>query len=558
MLSHLLTGYDELKVKSWNHWLAFIASCFLCFIIFVSVEYKLIFGNFLFQDDIIYLSKYIMGFESEIGKMNISHSLLKFLSIFGSITLFKVFWAFLHSFVSGLIGFYLIKRGFRLTSAITVSLLVIFVPISGDQVVFVTGSHPILALVFLVAAVIFYDGVTEGGANRLYSLLGLFTLLVLAAMSSATALLTPLALPIWLFFDEIGKTGAICMEKLKYVGLFLFLAVFAVLFGTFSHHYTDHVGWVDISLRQIWLNFLAATHYSLKAIFTKYQVVHVFFVLLLFCFLWLCVRRNRENIKGLRLTRQKMKEWFSSADQIVHLLVLSLLLFGPISVTTSIQKRYLVAPLTLLLIAMMLMLTRVLNPERRKARILLVVLMLIFVSTNIYRSWQGHDLYLGSFYVTHTEVAGLVQSESATWPPMAQVVILLAADRRNPTDAFNHWSSWYLRLLSGRTDLIGLVGEVQEISRDPFVERYRDHGPEYWEVVEGRSARIRMFGLEKQRALVVYKQQVTGAFEAIDEVVFPGRRQQNRDWRVRTANGVSLLSRNDSENSGIKTFIWPY
>ena len=90
----------------------------------------------------------------------------------------------------------------------------------------------------------------------------------------------------------------------------------------------------------------------------------------------------------------------------------------------------------------------------------------------------------------------------------------------SPTSGFNHWSTWYLRYMTGNRNILGLLGPVALVKRDPFVDRYRDHGGEYTEVTGGRWRRIPMIGLEIERPLFVYQQDESGKFEPFDYVAF--------------------------------------
>lgn len=87
---------------------------------------------------------------------------------------------------------------------------------------------------------------------------------------------------------------------------------------------------------------------------------------------------------------------------------------------------------------------------------------------------------------------------------------------------FNHWSTWYLRGVSGNRQLIGLMGEARTTTILPFVAQYRDHDPSYWADVEGGIGKYRlaMVGLEKDCATFAYTLFADGSYQAVN-LLFP-------------------------------------
>ena len=67
------------------------------------------------------------------------------------------------------------------------------------------------------------------------------------------------------------------------------------------------------------------------------------------------------------------------------------------------------------------------------------------------------------------------------------------------------WSTWYLRAVSGRADVLALFGREADLDASPFITAYPDHGEMFWRVANGRSQRIPMRGLEAGRPLYYYR-----------------------------------------------------
>jgi len=59
-------------------------------------------------------------------------------------------------------------------------------------------------------------------------------------------------------------------------------------------------------------------------------------------------------------------------------------------------------------------------------------------------------------------------------------------------------------MATNRKDIIAVIGHKKDMTFDPFIGKYRDHGAQFWSVVNGRSERKRMIGLDKSRPTYIY------------------------------------------------------
>ncbi len=158
----------------------------------------------------------------------------------------------------------------------------------------------------------------------------------------------------------------------------------------------------------------------------------------------------------------------------------------------------------------------------------------------------------------HKRIEKVVTRKSKTWPQDSQVLFVVKKPLEASTRGFNHWSTWYLRKLTGRRDLIGLVGQEHSISRDPFVEEYSDGDSEYWEIIDGRSKQIKMIGLEPDRPLFVYTIARDHRRSAAATVVFENQgRARMVPPGVAPETGAVVADNDPALSSAENLYVWP-
>ena len=67
-------------------------------------------------------------------------------------------------------------------------------------------------------------------------------------------------------------------------------------------------------------------------------------------------------------------------------------------------------------------------------------------------------------------IQSFVKEKVAEWKPDSQVVLIL--DKMPPgfTGGYNHWSTRYLRYITNRTDIIGLIGQNSWLKYNPIIK----------------------------------------------------------------------------------------
>lgn len=336
-----------------------------------------------------------------------------------------------------------------------------------------------------------------------------------AAFSSPTALITVAGLPIalismwwlhqqtrrppWLWLGLVAGTSAI---------------IFAVyrLTNHGSYHYSDSEGWTDYSLAVVVDNLVSAFTYLMNVYNTNTTNMFI----MIGGLLMVAAVALYNWWQGSTATSPSKSLIFIS----LNALVLSALAFGPASITTNMVSRYLVMPTTLGLLALTAFILYVYRHPLSGWRysVILLAISVVIAGNLLQRNYMVDRFYL-SRLESHQAISELIVRESDMWPEDAQLVLLTHVNHPS-TVGLNHWSTWYLRMMTGHWNIIGLVGPPSMITRDPFVDEYHDHAEEYWAINDGRRERISMMGLERQRPLFVYAQDSDGLFRAYDYVVF--------------------------------------
>jgi hypothetical protein len=217
--------------------------------------------------------------------------------------------------------------------------------------------------------------------------------------------------------------------------------------------------------------------------------------------------------------------------------------FAPISILTNVQLRYLLGPTFFATLALGIALY-ILSDHHKYARKILsaglgiICIMLINLS-------KDYATQRFSFSAERQKtIQSFVKEQVAEWTPDSQVVLVL--DKMPPgfTGGYNHWSTQYLRFITNRTDIIGLIGHNSWLKFNPIIKKYRDHGSEFWTTVDtptgSRMARKQMIGIEKNRPTYIYVEQKDDSYVQYDQIlVF-----ENDKYQIFSAdkNGLTLLS----------------
>lgn len=465
---------------------AFLAT----FSISLFVQFYYVFNSFLTFDDTIFVSRAALGHPSISSTHTVIFWGLEWSAPYFSAAALKITSiAFIGGIAAVCCRWLILLKVPPIASLVMGSGIALY-PVAVDQGLFVTGSHPTIGSFFLLwSAYLVLISWTKPTRSALVGAATASVLAVVARLTSPSLLLgtiVPLVLTIgcWVAFRSPLRKNL----------LFLLVAsspiLFSLAYGLSNYHYTALVGWTDYSAATILNNLLQGMRRVGAPLISLPQsvvsIVGLAFATIVLIFIR-CGRFERTNlIVG------------------VSLLVCAALMFGPSAIITSYIDRYAVPPFIFVALAIGTVLgpsLSALTPATRAAA--LVAGFVIFGAATASGTMRRAKIF-DYRALAYERVSALTSVAANEWPANAQIVIALEPPLVSPTIGFNHWSTWYLRYLTGRTDIIALIGSVKSLNPAPFIERYKDHDPVYWEVKNGRSRRVRMRGIERARPLFAY------------------------------------------------------
>lgn len=501
----------------------------ICFSAYLFLNQKYFFSDFLPEDDNIFAPKAMFSTPDYLETttvQNFQFFLIDITSIFHSIPIMRMFILLFFSLSAVFISIIFSKHLKGNVLPIFLGIAILTIPIPANQIIFITGSHPTLSLFFMLFSLLLFNNVDKFIKLKFvfYNII-ILAMLFMAIFSSPIGFMAPLALPMWLiitrlFINDLGKLSF--KEWLLFLCTIIIICTVTYIYsGLLKHHYTEKAGKVDFGIEQIIYNALDSLG-RLQDIYGNFGETTFFIfmlgIVLLILVSIICFKSNqnivyKNNSKLLILG--------------INALIISTLTFAPASVTTNLLDRYLVAPITLGLISVVAFVIY-LHPKNTTTsywkNLIGLTALLFIISANAIRTKEIlHNKYKTQLD-THYAVRKLVNNELPKWSKNAQIVILLAGDGETSTMGYNHWSTWYLRYLTGNLNTIGLLGKLSEnyplIKYFPFIKQYKDDGPEFWKIMNGRSYHAQMVGLEISRPLFAYQQNKAGEFKPIEYILF--------------------------------------
>jgi hypothetical protein len=480
-----------------------------------------IFSKLLMSDDTIFIGSYMFGAPVPGPKAQQAYyGVLEFLSSGGSEIPSKLF-LFAIQAVLAVCSYLVIVRFSRAPLiAAGLAILVATYPVSPDQNYFMSGAHPAAATsVYFIFCVLFVESLFRDWIfhriGYLAFLIGQGVLLYICGMSSPTFTLMPAILVLTTLLTIVVAHG----EKLlsiRSIGLLVLsaLPMLAYYLTVRHHHYGGMVGWTNMSSVQVFKNLSASLELIFERPFENNIILLAGYVTGLSVILLAVIVSVARHLFAFI---EKVDAKFIVV--MIVLLASAAFTFGPSSVVTIFTTRYVAAPSLIAFLALAVLSGELIRRVRSISsahllpiRMGVLLLAVVSVTHNIGNTRSELEPYLQSHALIRDKLADV------RWKSGDQALVLMPEGHVVPTAGYNHWSTWYLRVLTGVPNMIGLVG-TRAMGRDikasdVFVEQYRDHDPEYWGVANGRSYRKRMKGLERDRPLHVFAPSETGAMAA--------------------------------------------
>ncbi|MEQ9434964.1 hypothetical protein [Hyphomonas sp.] len=463
---------------------------------------ELILSSFLVQDDNRHLPRGIFN-QVEVARDSpgkfyviILGSLSGSIGFVKSLTLafFGLLAACIYLALKPLIASRLLRAG--------VALFITTFPVAVDQPYFLTGAHPTMGVAMVMAALAWVTLSLYTERRVLVAFIGALVICIFAFRFSPTMFLIPLAPALW-------AGGAVILGKLerRYIVFYcvpvVLLGILLAWLGYQAAHYTSSSNWNSALEASVFSNLYAALTMPIDRLARHFEVASFVYAVvglaLIAASVWLAIR--------IALGLLQRKVTLSDQDIIRLFLFIACaiaggLAFGPSALAANFLDRYSIPVLIFTSLGLFAMVSILLSRMRPRVLTGAGILLLLASAWNMSIRSDWADRIHGRALHTHHMMSQIAQRDADSWPENSQIVFLLGNGEGVTTGGLNHWSTWYVRAISGREDLIGLVGFDKWAMNDPFVDIYRDHGPEYWNAE--RSGRFKMFGLERDRPTFVY------------------------------------------------------
>jgi hypothetical protein len=467
------------------------------------IQRDFVLNSYLHADDAIFIPRALAGQATIPRDHPLIYLALEALGPIALISTFKLLSTGFLGLAAALMALWLFRMGAGVLSAGLAALALVIHPVAIDQGLFVTGSHPIIGTVLVLGSLLLImDGWSRSPmvATATAGAAGAFALL--AALASPCYFLAPFAPLVWLAVAAASEWRG--WRRLVVLSAVLSTPIILhVLRDGMQYHYTAKTGFTDFSPENVATNLAHAVWLVLRPVFAPPLALAATYALGLAgvsACLGLAVWNTSRQGAPADAIRPSRRLILGSAA----MLVTAALAFGPSAIVTSYAPRYATAPFVLGALAVLAPLLWAVSRWPLSAGLTSVSFVIVLVAAGI-RSAQLRDGAFGPELAAHRAAMRVIATEAASWEPNAQIVLVLPADSRSPTGGFNHWSTWYVRAVSSRADVLALFGREADLDASPFIKAYRDHGEMFWRVVNGRSQRIPMRGLEAGRPLYYYR-----------------------------------------------------
>lgn len=469
-------------------------------------------SSYLFQDDTIFVGAAYLGSPISTPRtQSLYYGLINILTDFGGLPAIKLVLVLMP--VVTCVFIFKILRSFtsRTLVAAAISVFVTLYPVSPEQSYFFTGAHPTGGvMLFVVVAYLYLQMLQHQNAwppirSSLYFLLCGAGFYAISRTSPAFTLIPLLLVPmaahaLWRDRARLTAFHGVCLI----VPAGLFLLLFA---NAGDYHYSALVGWTEISLNRTLTNLSASMEYIFRAPFVGHPIL---VGLSAFSLFFLIAALVALSVRAFRQADWQARQPAHVFWPFVLFLILgAALVFGPGSITTNYLDRYVIAPFQIGGLLLGILIVGLFDqPHASSPRLRAIAPLALFAmaAVTLVHSSVVIKQRLSPLLVTHGRIVDTLDRRE--WSDEDQILILLPKGEVESTGGYNHWSTWYLRVLTKTPGLIGLVGN-QRYAEDLqanglFIDTYRDHDPIFWSVKEGVSQRAHMLGLTRDRATYAY------------------------------------------------------
>lgn len=451
-----------------------------------------LFSDILVQDDQSYLVDFLL-FDSDPQRISLSY--LKWYSQTFGLLGSRVYLVLNAAISIGILSCIILWA--TKSKVISLSPLLAALAVSSEtQFIFINGSHTTSAMPAIAAfcgAIIILWQANLRLTIACAALASILAFIVATNLTTVAPGLTISALTILIYPASQGGRKYLKTAATIIVALFgpAYFYIYSFIEQTGRNHYLDNEGWVDFNIERSAARISEAVDYlSLEVPFLL-----VFFIIAASISIVVFTMSLKTNGRKPTLEIDDLQN-SSTITVSVLFIAVAALCYAPALTVPQSAARYFEIPTLFVGTALITLTLSMLHRNVRMPGLAAAFLFALPVSIFSTRAML-EDTYGSLVASTHAIERGL-QQHIEHIPLNAQIVIV---GSHLPFSGFNHWSTGTLRLLTGRVDVIGLIGNESSIgSNDPFVQSWRRHGPEYWRLDnDGVTRRIQMKGLEQGR-----------------------------------------------------------
>ena len=478
-------------------------------------EYQHLASGALIQDDGWWIGvPLVRGEVATPSSYRLFHEAIYFAAAVGSPVALRLALVLLHAFAAcGLFFIFLRIQTSAIVAAIG-SVSIMTLPIFSGQHIFISASHSLAALPVAMVSLLALVNTGSGGQLRRSIMLivltgGMILATKISPIYSLAPLLVVLGPPIFLGFRNWLPLPLIVYVASSSAVVYVLVDLLLLT----PHVYTGLPGWTDISVDRLFGNLFRVWGLIWRRVTAGPAAVDMLLivgsVLLLSALVLSALRRGRPiGVIAWRL--------------FAVLMIASALTVAPAGFLTFISDRYCHTPTFFGASACLALFLTFLDGVRADR---LAVVGLTCVSfANVGAMVTTQDSLHVQVAELHDEMQALVQREKDGWPEDSQVVLLIdgLTERHGPTNGFIHFSTGYLRYLSDRDDIVGLIGKLSSVDGEPFVATPNvfGTGPGYWATIKGKYQRLKMVGVRRDRPLFSYALDEQKRFQPVENVLF--------------------------------------
>ncbi len=371
-----------------------------------------------------------------------------------------------------------------------------------SQGTFITGSYPTHGLFFIVLALYLTSRcLTQKDDPKVILLwyLGIFLLFVLTGIAATSLTLSSFIIVPCALYAFAKKRNATPWLLISIMPGLSF--VFLQFTGIFSNHYSGLSGWITLSFEQLLSQ--VASHAASVGIPAYYSLIVVLVVSIT-----LYIYHSSKLFKGRRASEYSVAI-SSDGELLIILIGISLVGFAtsllPTLFVQGTHPRYTAVPLFFVFCLTFILLQLIkgrFSSQFIKIGCALAALAITLIS--IIAFGRQHYASYHKLSVDQHEVRSFLSKKSTQFAKNAQILIFFGNEHANFTGGYNHWSTHFARMVTGRTDITAVIGQKSGMVNDPFTGEYSNHGKQYWTSKNGLTHRKKMVGLDMYRPTYIF------------------------------------------------------